>query len=1166
MGKRYSHTSDLEDLGKAISWGSKAVTATLSEDPSRVMRLCVLGTWLLRRYEQLGNIEDLQQAIQKTEQAVADAPVDDPYQANTLADLAAMFSMRFKKLQAPEDEKEALRFAKEALALTPLDDPDRARMLTNLGTQLSDRYDLFGAVEDLDDSIRCAEEAISLATADDPSRAIMLSNLGLSLLERSDRTDAVKDLDQAVTLAEQALSATPPDDYKWGGMLSNLSKCLSRRYRRFGNVKDINRSIECAKQAVAAYPTSHHNRAFWVGTLAASLTSRYRQLEEAEDLEQAIKYMEEAIAVVPQGDPIRVRLLSNLSDALSARYRRFGTADDIGKSITLAEEVIAATPFSHPRRAEYLGDLGVSFSMRYRRFGDIADLEKAIRLTQEAVATVPPGISTRAQFLVNLGANFWNRYNQLGAVEDLEQAIQWTEKAVRLTPENDPNRCNCACNVGVMYSNRYDRFRDVEDLEKSIHWSEVAVSTSPPQGPRRAGMLGNLGRMIFTRFKQSGVLGDLEQATKLYKEALSEFPSDHPGRLTVMRTLGETLHTRYSGTEDQEDLDEAIRWIETAAASTPVDDPNRAVVLSNLSIVIHSKYRTTDSVQDFQYLLRTCYEVWHSHITPAGGRINVARRAAQALAGRKMWQESCSILQDAVKMMSKLSPLSHGRGDQEYRLSAFTSLAAEAVSIALQAGEEAAHCLRLLEFGRGVITGLVIDCRRDIPELKSQTHQTLFDKFNNLRFQLDSPLAVIEPGPADGDESGSSNHGTFRRREQMAHELEEILVSIRTIPGFEGFYLPPRSNDLIAIARDGPIVIFNSTVFRSDAIIITSLGIEVLPLPLLIYSSVEDRMEQMGQLPRGKRSTYRSRNDQMSELLLWLWDTAVEPVLNTIGLDAAPKGDKKLQCFLPRIWWIGVGLLAKAPFHASGDHHPGSTRNAITRVISSYIPTIKALSYARQMKPQFLDKPHSSLLLVTMPTTPGKKKLENAANEATEIMNAVNGKIRTTQLNLPSAAQVLTAIPSHDAVHFACHGLSDESTPSNSCLLLRKDDEILDKLTVGDISNTRMERGQIAFLSACSTAENASAALIDESIYIASGFQLAGFSHVLATQWISNDQACRRVATEFYSLLFSSQPIGGARMDGHWRVSSSFHHAVKKVRDDIWSEPLKWASFIHTGA
>lgn len=108
-----------------------------------------------------------------------------------------------------------------------------------------------------------------------------------------------------------------------------------------------------------------------------------------------------------------------------------------------------------------------------------------------------------------------------------------------------------------------------------------------------------------------------------------------------------------------------------------------------------------------------------------------------------------------------------------------------------------------------------------------------------------------------------------------------------------------------------------------------------------------------------------------------------------------------------------------------------------------------------------------------------------------------------------------------------------------------------------------IRKAQVAYLSACCTADNSCSRLADESIHIASGFLLAGFSHVLATLWDSNDDGCRQVAGEFYRTLFNGQPESA---QGHRAVSAAHHHAVRQLRGRLLRQPIKWASFIHTGA
>lgn len=223
------------------------------------------------------------------------------------------------------------------------------------------------------------------------------------------------------------------------------------------------------------------------------------------------------------------------------------------------------------------------------------------------------------------------------------------------------------------------------------------------------------------------------------------------------------------------------------------------------------------------------------------------------------------------------------------------------------------------------------------------------------------------------------------------------------------------------------------------------------------------------------------------------------PVFEDLGFIAVDDAS------LPRVWWIGVGILAQAPFHAAGDHSQHSTCNTLSRAISSYIPTIKALSYTRQKKLD-INNADSQLLTVTMATTPDTPgspvtkwgPLVNAVIEAREIKNVVHHRSSVSQLDSPSVTQVLHELPTYLAIHFACHGLSNSKRPSDSHLLLVGDNPTESgKLTAAAISNMNLKNSQIAYLSACSSADNPSSTLLDESIHIASGFQLAMSSEPL---------------------------------------------------------------------
>jgi CHAT domain-containing protein len=164
--------------------------------------------------------------------------------------------------------------------------------------------------------------------------------------------------------------------------------------------------------------------------------------------------------------------------------------------------------------------------------------------------------------------------------------------------------------------------------------------------------------------------------------------------------------------------------------------------------------------------------------------------------------------------------------------------------------------------------------------------------------------------------------------------------------------------------------------------------------------------------------------------------------------------------------------------------------------------------------------------------------------------------MHTTTLVSPTSSDVLDNLPNYDIVHFACHGFSDSRKPSLSHLILRDTN-----LTVEQIIRKKAASAQIAYLSACSTAYFKDPQLSDESIHIASSFQLAGFTHVIGTLWETEDETCQVLAKNFYEQLFAKE-LG---WNGTWDVNKALHQAVSQVRFTDKHLPLLWAPFVCFG-
>ena len=157
-------------------------------------------------------------------------------------------------------------------------------------------------------------------------------------------------------------------------------------------------------------------------------------------------------------------------------------------------------------------------------------------------------------------------------------------------------------------------------------------------------------------------------------------------------------------------------------------------------------------------------------------------------------------------------------------------------------------------------------------------------------------------------------------------------------------------------------------------------------------------------------------------------------------------------------------------------------------------------------------------------------------------------------LETPTAECVLQALSGYSIAHFACHGVSSIN-PAHSHLLLLKGTGDVDKLRVKDIAALKLPTARLAYLSACSTANSTSPSLVDEVTHIVSSFHIAGFINVIGTLWPSQDEACHKLAAEFYSTLSKTDD-----------VAVSYRHAVLELMRQKPSQPLYWAPFIHFGA
>ncbi|KAF8421678.1 hypothetical protein EV426DRAFT_536128 [Tirmania nivea] len=230
---------------------------------------------------------------------------------------------------------------------------------------------------------------------------------------------------------------------------------------------------------------------------------------------------------------------------------------------------------------------------------------------------------------------------------------------------------------------------------------------------------------------------DLEAAITRLQATVEKAPKDHSDRTVWLNALGNRLNNRYERTGGFKGLEAAINYAEAAVEATPEDHATRARCLSNLWFHFSTRYARTGNLGDLE------------------AAINHAKVAVNAT--------SESITLAAAWLHNLSSHLGHWYGDL---------------------WEITTRALRLLELGRSVTSGQLLDYRSDISDLKEQ-HPALAKVLILYEQELDSPFPSVEH--ISTAKWLQIQLTAIRRRNKVAKDFDHILQQIRRKPGFQTF-------------------------------------------------------------------------------------------------------------------------------------------------------------------------------------------------------------------------------------------------------------------------------------------------------------------------------------------------------------------------------------------
>jgi hypothetical protein len=514
------------------------------------------------------------------------------------------------------------------------------------------------------------------------------------------------------------------------------------------------------------------------------------------------------------------------------------------------------------------------------------------------------------------------------------------------------------------------------------------------------------------------------------------------------------------------------------------------------------------------------------------------------------------------------------RADQLKAFQPHSNLHKFSLAFNILAGAPLGKSLQIWEQSRSILWDRLLSEHNPVFELQAQDAE-LAQKFEDLRIRLHKPRA---PALAGDRVDGMA----FKAPDQYKDAEDYLLMldEIRKLPGLEDFFkLRAGDHDFAQYAERGPVVVVNCVGWYGHAVLVTRTGIINLNLPdfseelaKLTYKKMQEAIRHM------RKNELQEASSIYLRVLNTLWRTVAYPILDKLEQIEFSEHRNTNNKDLPRLWWVTNGWMNLLPIHAAGDYFqvPDSVTDAhctvMDRVISSYIPSFRALEFARGnavTRSANLDQsPHDTFLIVSMPHTPNEANLRFAPAEIAAIKPVLPTSFsKITELEEPTSSKVLSVLKAATHAHFICHGAVSATDPTLSHLKLG----ILpsgkpSSLEVRSILQASMPQLRSVFLSACNTGTTGNMSLKDESLHVSGAFLMKGVPEVVASRREVVDELSVEVATWYYQALASKgrDVNRDMEMGGALGSARALHEAVRAARQK-GENAMYWGSYVHYG-
>ncbi len=380
---------------------------------------------------------------------------------------------------------------------------------------------------------------------------------------------------------------------------------------------------------------------------------------------------------------------------------------------------------------------------------------------------------------------------------------------------------------------------------------------------------------------------------------------------------------------------------------------------------------------------------------------------------------------------------------------------------------------------------------------------------------------------------------TQRQYALVANQIQRLSTS----RGSLAHPVPAPVNDVVRrVPKDAAVVLFATSEHWGAALVLSKVGPRIVQFE--DWAALRKVAETFADFDRSSDAKVRSKARR----------TLASRVIDALGLPASTR----------RLYVSPDGPLTAVPW-------PAVAEVSARKIDVSLIPsatTLATLGERSQIKTTrklalgdpLYEKEVDGRRVPWFARGLSLRRLEHSAREVKGIRGPGDLVLLEGDASETRVRRELEKQPAWDVLHFACHGILDEDTPSLSSLALTPTDEDDGFLTAAEIFRLRL-RARLVTLAACDVGRGKLVAG-EGLLGVVRAFFAAGARRMLVSLWPADDVATTALMKRFYAERAKKG------VDSHEALLRAQRY-VRESKDEkgspLWEHPFYWAGWVLWG-